>query len=125
MTALWGRPHGQSRCGDPVRGRRGDPHPAGLAVPVGDDGHQPGRSLLLGWVSGLVLFHASPAHTSPATLGLIVGTRFCGGHTTFSTASFENVRLLQRGAVWQAIGNTIGTTVLTVSAAGAGLVSAR
>lgn len=77
-------------------------------------------SLLLGWVTGLVLFDGSPT-----TLRLITGTGFCGGYTTFSTASFETVRLLQRASVWGAIGNAVGTTVLSVSAAGLGLVLAR
>jgi len=49
-------------------------------------------SLLLGLLTGAVLFHGAPSQ-----LTLVAGSGFCGGYTTFSTASFEAVRLLQRG----------------------------
>lgn len=77
-------------------------------------------SLLLGVLTGLVLFHDSPGE-----LRLIVGTGFCGGYTTFSTASFETVRLVQRRAPWPAIGNAVGTMTLTVLAGGLGLAMTR
>lgn len=73
-------------------------------------------SLLLGVVTGLVLFQGCPG-----ALRLIVGTGFCGGYTTFSTASFETVRLIQRRAPWPAIGNAVGTVALTVATGGLGL----
>ena len=48
-------------------------------------------SMLLGILAGLVLFHCQP--TAWQT---VIGTGFCGGYTTFSTASFETVRLVQQ-----------------------------
>lgn len=77
-------------------------------------------SLLLGVLTGLALFHGAPSATRT-----IVGTGFCGGYTTFSTASFETVRLVQSGRRVQAALNGVGTLLLTVLAGGAGLLLAR
>lgn len=77
-------------------------------------------SLLLGFLTGLVLFQQAPG-----SLTLIAGTGFCGGYTTFSTASVETVRLLQRGRYRAATANALGTLVTTVCAAVLGLLLAR
>ncbi|WP_454085526.1 fluoride efflux transporter CrcB [Georgenia sp. Marseille-Q6866] len=45
---------------------------------------------------------------------------FCGGYTTFSTASLEAVRLLQRGRPWRAAGYALGSLLGTVAAAALG-----
>jgi CrcB protein len=76
-------------------------------------------SLLLGVLAGLVLFHGSAA-----TARLVIGTGFCGGYTTFSTASFESVRLLQHRKYGQALANAVGTLLLTAAAAAAGMAIA-
>jgi CrcB protein len=61
-------------------------------------------SFILGLVVGLTLYR----QVSP-DLKLIVGTGFCGGFTTFSTASFETVRLIEErryaATLFLAIGN--------------------
>ncbi|WP_375483726.1 fluoride efflux transporter CrcB [uncultured Jatrophihabitans sp.] len=77
-------------------------------------------SFALGVLTGLVLFHGRPDD-----LRLILGTGFCGGYTTFSTASVETVRLAQRGAVVAALGNALGTLVLAVGAGALGLLVTR
>jgi CrcB protein len=77
-------------------------------------------SLLLGVVTGLILFRHDPS-----ALKMVVGTGFCGGYTTFSTASFESVRLVQRRLYGQAIGSALGTLVVTMGAAAVGLVLVR
>jgi CrcB protein len=77
-------------------------------------------SFLLGVLTGLVLFHGQPHE-----LTLIAGTGFCGGYTTFSTASFETVRLLQQRAYLLAATNAIVTPLLTFAAASTGLLLAR
>ncbi|RMB77132.1 fluoride efflux transporter CrcB [Rhodococcus sp. SBT000017] len=76
-------------------------------------------SLLLGFVIGLILFHGLPQE-----LQLIVGIGFCGGYTTFSTASFETVRLIQRQKYIAGVLNAVGTLLVTVVAGGAGLIAA-
>lgn len=76
-------------------------------------------SLLLGVLAGLVLFR-----DAPATLTTIAGVGFCGGYTTFSTASFETVRLMQQQRYLAAFGNTAGTLATTLAAGAAGLALA-
>ena len=73
-------------------------------------------SFVLGLVTGLAL-----AHVVPDELRLVVGTGFCGGYTTFSTASFETVRLVEQRRVGAALLNGVGTLVVTVCVAGLGL----
>ena len=77
-------------------------------------------SLLLGLLTGLVLFRGEPD-----AIRIVLGTGFCGGYTTFSTASFETVRLLQTGRRLQAATNAVGSLLLTVLAGGAGLALAQ
>ncbi len=73
-------------------------------------------SLLLGVLTGLVLFRGAPDEVR-----VVLGTGFCGGYTTFGTASFETVRLLQRRARGAAALNAVGTTALGAAAAALGL----
>lgn len=89
------------------------------AVPVGTILINIVGSLILGVLTGLVEFH----HVT-ATLTLVAGTGFCGGFTTFSTASFESVRLLQQGALAAAAVNITVTVAGTLVAAGAGIALA-
>jgi CrcB protein len=76
-------------------------------------------SLLLGFVVGLVLF-ADVSHQ----VQWIVGVGFCGGYTTFSTASFETVRLIQRQQYLTGAANAVGTLLVTIVAGGIGLALA-
>lgn len=88
-------------------------------VPVGTIVINLAGSLLLGVLTGMVVFH----HVIP-TLTLVAGTGFCGGFTTFSTASFETVRLLQLGEL-AAVGINLAVTVGgTLAAAAAGMALA-
>lgn len=88
-------------------------------VPIGTVAINVVGSLVLGVLTGLVVFH----RVTP-TLTLVAGTGFCGGFTTFSTASFETVRLLQEGELGAA-GINVGVTVAgTLAAAVAGMALA-
>lgn len=73
-------------------------------------------SFLLGLASGLALAH----HLSPLGMALL-GTGFCGAYTTFSTFSFESVRLLEDGQVLEAAANVLASLALGLAGAAAGL----
>lgn len=73
-------------------------------------------SLLLGVIIGLAL----NGHLSPS-IKLILGTGFCGGYTTFSTVSFEAVRLIEDKHLSAGLGLMAGTLSLTIASAAAGI----
>jgi fluoride exporter len=89
------------------------------ALPVGTIAINVTGSFLLGLVAGAVMVHAAPVE-----LQAIAGTGFLGGYTTFSTASFETVRLIQSRRTGLALLNGVGTAVAGIGAAAAGLALA-
>ncbi|MBT2594970.1 CrcB family protein [Arthrobacter sp. ISL-72] len=89
------------------------------ALPVGTIAINITGSFLLGLVAGAVIGHAAPVE-----LQAIAGTGFLGGYTTFSTASFETVRLIQSRRTGLALLNSVGTAAAAVAAAAAGLALA-
>ena len=94
-------------------------HATGRAFPWGTSVINVTGSLLLGFLSGLVLYHA----VSP-DVRLVLGTGFCGAYTTFSTFSFETVRLIETGRSRAALGNVAVSTGAALLAAAAGLALA-
>jgi len=73
-------------------------------------------SLLLGVLTGLTLHHGSPADVKA-----VLGTGFCGGYTTFSTASVEAVRLARRGDLVAALTQLVASAGGTLAAAALGI----
>lgn len=89
------------------------------ALPVGTIAINLTGSFLLGLLAGAVIVHAAQPE-----LHAIAGTGFLGGYTTFSTASFETVRLIQSRRTGLAVLNAVGTAVAAVGAAAVGLALA-
>ncbi|RQP13337.1 MAG: fluoride efflux transporter CrcB [Microbacteriaceae bacterium] len=73
-------------------------------------------SLLLGLLAGLVGAGALAGEGQ-----WVLGTGFLGGYTTFSTASFETVRLLQKRAWGAAVLNGLVQLVAATALAALGL----
>jgi fluoride exporter len=73
-------------------------------------------SLLLGFLTGLTL-----AGHLPPTAKALLGTGFCGAYTTFSTFTFETVRLMENGRFLSAAGNVLVSVAVGLGAAAAGL----
>jgi fluoride exporter len=73
-------------------------------------------SLLLGLLTGLAAHHG----LSPQAI-TVLGTGLLGAYTTFSTFSYETVRLLEDGAVVEAALTVAGSLAFGLAAAAAGL----
>ncbi|HET9051855.1 MAG TPA: CrcB family protein [Candidatus Dormibacteraeota bacterium] len=72
-------------------------------------------SLAIGLITGL------GARGLPETAHAAAATGFCGGFTTMSAASFEVVRLVERGERARAALSCVGMLVLCCGAAAVGL----
>jgi len=76
-------------------------------------------SLILGVLTGLTLYHGLGSHPR-----VVLGTGFCGAFTTFSTFTFETIRLAEEGATTEAALNLSGTLLAGAAAAALGLALA-
>ncbi|GLK16276.1 MULTISPECIES: fluoride efflux transporter CrcB [Herbiconiux] len=93
-----------------VRARIRSSYPVGVTI-INVTG-----SFLLGLLTGLALGQL----VSEQWL-VVLGTGLLGGYTTFSTASFETVRLLQLRRPGAALANGLGMLVASVAVATLGL----
>lgn len=93
-----------------VTRRRGPVFPAGTWV-INITG-----SFVLGLITGLAAHHG----LAPDAV-TVVGTGVCGGYTTFSTFSYETVRLTEDGIGLIAVGNIVGSIAAGLAAAACGL----
>jgi CrcB protein len=76
-------------------------------------------SLLLGLFTGLSWYHGLGGRASA-----VLDTGLCGGFTTWSTASWESVRLLETGLPRQAGLQAVGGLCVALAAAAAGIALA-
>ncbi|MFE3942671.1 fluoride efflux transporter CrcB [Streptomyces sp. NPDC059118] len=77
-------------------------------------------SLVLGLLTGAVAAGAASSH-----LQLLIGTGLCGALTTYSTFSYETLRLAEDGARSYAVTNVVGSVAAGLVAAFAGVALAR
>ena len=76
--------------------------------------------LVLGLLTGAVAVGAASSH-----LQLLLGTGLCGALTTYSTFSYETVRLAEGGARFYAAANAVASVVAGLGAAFAGVTIAE
>lgn len=71
-------------------------------------------SLVLGITAALVTAGASP------WVFALVGTGFCGALTTFSTFSYETIRLVEEGSMFKAAMNCLGSVAVALGVCAGG-----
>lgn len=96
-----------------VQRRTKSPYPWGTFV-INASG-----SLFLGILTGLAM-HGDVS----ASAKTVAGTGFCGAFTTFSTFTYETIRLAEQGATRAAFGNVAANVIVGTLVAGLGLALA-
>lgn len=89
------------------------------SYPVGTTVINVTGSFLLGLLTGFAMNQAVPQQWQ-----LVAGTGLLGGYTTFSTASFETVRLIEDRRYVAAACNGLGMLIVCTAAAALGFAAA-
>lgn len=76
--------------------------------------------LILGALTGAITYHAVPAGLQP-----LIGTGLCGALTTYSTFSYETLRLAETGAKFFAAANVAASLIAGLGAAFTGTAIAQ
>jgi CrcB protein len=76
-------------------------------------------SLLLGFLTGLSMYHGFGPHDLD-----VAGIGLCGGYTTWSTASWETLHLIRDGHRPEALVSTVGGLALCLAVAVGGIALA-
>jgi fluoride exporter len=74
---------------------------------------------------GFLVFYTERFGTNALNWRLFLVTGFCGGYTTFSSFSFENVQLMSNHQVFTVLLYTFGSIALGFLATYMGILSAR
>jgi CrcB protein len=77
-------------------------------------------SFILGIIMGLL-----DAHVLAPAVRLSLAIGFVGAYTTFSTFTYETLRLAESGSLLLAAANVVGSVVVALLATTAGLVAGR
>jgi CrcB protein len=94
---------------------------AGVTFPLGTFVINLSGSFALGLLIGLLEGHAA----TPPVARLALGTGFLGAYTTFSTFTYETIRLVEEGSILLAALNVGASVVLGLGVGVAGLVAGR
>lgn len=94
------------------------------AVQARHDSPFPWGTLTVNVVGSLLLGAVAAVPAAPAVTAL-VGTGFCGALTTWSTLSYETLRLTREGARFHALANASASVVAGLGAASLGYALAR
>ena len=86
------------------------------ALPLGTMVINVSGAFLLGLLTGLAAHHGMPKNVL-----FVLGSGFCGAYTTFSTFSYETMRLVEDGSIGEATMNVAVSLAAGMAAAGAGL----
>ena len=80
----------------------------------------PWGTLTVNVLGCLVLGSLAGSRTVPTGVVALVGTGFCGALTTYSTFSWETLRLAEVGPRWRSVAYVLGSTAVGLGAAALG-----